>query len=370
VHIGPANLPILYQFGGAIERRIIELARAQSKLGHEVVVYSSGDEKVESRVDGVAVRHIPLRINGKGRFLEFQVRAVRDLRSRSGPRPDILHFHSQPEGAFLARRLNARKFLSYDNFDFRNSSSNHLAMVYRRLLMRFDKLLPCSQYCLLKSQSLWDFPSQLVTPLFNGVNIEQFSPDQAQGLRESERLQLDGKIALYVGRVCRQKGTHVLIEAFRIINAARSDIKLVIAGPISQFGSTEDASMWKEQIDEVRGLYLGAVEEERLSSIYNLADIFVMPTIELEMFGMAVIEAQACGKPVVASDHGGLKETVPESCGGRFPIGDGRALAQQIMSLIDNETIYARCSQNAIKNASQYAWSRIAETAIDIYEAR
>ena len=49
-----------------------------------------------------------------------------------------------------------------------------------------------------------------------------------------------------------------------------------------------------------------------------------MPTREFEMFGMAAVEALACGKPVVASDHGGLKETVPDACGGRFTPGNER----------------------------------------------
>ena len=63
-------------------------------------------------------------------------------------------------------------------------------------------------------------------------------------------------------------------------------------------------------------LYLRAIEESQLNAIYNLADVFVMPTRACEMFGMAAVEAQACGRPVVSRDAGGLKEVLLSNRGG------------------------------------------------------
>jgi glycosyltransferase involved in cell wall biosynthesis len=74
-------------------------------------------------------------------------------------------------------------------------------------------------------------------------------------------------------------------------------------------------------------IYLGAVHEERLAGVYNLADIFPMSTRELEMIGMPAVGAQACGVAVVSSDRGGLCETVPTSCGSRFALEAPAALA-------------------------------------------
>ena len=64
------------------------------------------------------------------------------------------------------------------------------------------------------------------------------------------------------------------------------------------------------RISEVGGIYLGPVQEKDLAATYNLCDVFVMPTRSIEMFGMAALEAQACGKPVVCSQHGGLPEVI------------------------------------------------------------
>ena len=106
--------------------------------------------------------------------------------------------------------------------------------------------------------------------------------------------------------------------------------------PIGQFGTSQKTNELTEGIQNVNGIYLGAVDEEEINAIYNLCDVFVMPTISVEMFGMSAVEAQACGKPVIASDHGGLKETVPNDCGGRFETGKPEKLVEKILELVDD----------------------------------
>jgi glycosyltransferase involved in cell wall biosynthesis len=130
---------------------------------------------------------------------------------------------------------------------------------------------------------------------------------------------------------------------------------------------TEDPERWVERIEQVGGRYLGAVEESRLSTIYNLADVFVMPTRALEMFGMAAVEAQACAKPVIASDCGGLREVVPDDCGARFPVGMSTRLAEEIEKLMDDPGRLATCSANALQNAAKYRWAAICDTLEQLY---
>ena len=317
-HISVGTLPVLYRFGGAVERRIIEIAREQVRRGNEVSVYSVGDENETRAIDGVEYHFLKCRTRLTWKPLEFQFRAVREMKRRG--RRDVLHFHGQPEGALMSMGVPAKKVLSYDYFVFRHSDRMPLYHLYKRILKRFDLLLPCSRYCLRESQNFWHFPNEKLSVLYNGVNTRQFRPDEEAAAKERSLLGIRKRVFLYVGRVCEQKGSDVLLEATRLLRQRRDDLQLVISGPIGQFGREDDPDRWVERIREAGGLYLGAVEESRLAAIYNLAHVFVMPTRANEMFGMAAVEAQACGKPVVASDHGGLQEVVPRDCGAVSPL--------------------------------------------------
>jgi D-inositol-3-phosphate glycosyltransferase len=86
------------------------------------------------------------------------------------------------------------------------------------------------------------------------------------------------------------------------------------------------------------------------------------------MFGMAAVEAQACGKPVVASDHGGLRETVPEAAGTRFRTGDATDLAAHLETLLDDSGLRASLGSGAIENAARYDWPRIAQRCHEVYD--
>jgi glycosyltransferase involved in cell wall biosynthesis len=363
-HISVSTLPVLYRFGGAIERRIVEIAQEQARRGHRVRVYSVGDTTETREVNGVTYHFLKCRTRLPFKHLEFQYQVVRELKQHSH---EVLHFHSQPEGAWMSKGVAARKVLSYDFFHFRGGRRTPLYHVYKRVLRGFDLLLPCSQYCLEESQSFWSFPASKLRILYNGVNTRQFRPDPEAAARERAQLGIDQKVMLYVGRVCEQKGSDVLLQTARILRERRRDVRLVVAGPIGQFGLKDDPDRWVQRIEEVGGLYLGAVEESRLNAIYNLADVFVMPTRVHEMFGMAAVEAQACGKPVVSSDSGGLKEVVPSSCGARFPVGDSARMADEIERLVDDPHRYAACAASALANAATYDWARICDACDELY---
>src|SRR5439155_9191311 len=127
-------------------------------------------------------------------------------------------------------------------------------------------------------------------------------------------------VVLYVGRVCTQKGTHVLLEAFRRISRRRNDVQLVVAGPVEQFASRTSPAAWQARIGEVGGRYLGPVDEDRLAHLYNMAEMYVLSTVRFEMFGMAAVEAQSCCVKVIASVYVGLSETVQFSTCDQFTV--------------------------------------------------
>lgn len=367
-----------FRFGGAVQRRIRELAVEQARRGHQVTVFCGNDHDERLESDGVRFEHVRCATPSPFCEVELQLRVVARLRKPAMHEmnvPDVLHFHGQAEGALLSGPLGIPTVLSYDYFRFRTdhfllpTGRSMLYWPYRSMLRRFDRLLPCSAYCARESCAHWKISTANVRILYNGVNLAQFRPDVRLGDLMRESLGLDRRVVLYVGRVCVQKGSDVLVESVRRLRRARTDFTLAVAGPIGQFGVSSDTSRWPDTIDAVGGRYLGPIEEDRLAAVYNMADVFVMPTREFEMFGMAAVEAQACGKPVVASDHGGLAETVPEEVGGRFPVGDAAALARRLDGLLSDRTLYRHCARAALANARRFDWSAICDDLQRYYVA-
>ena len=140
-----------------------------------------------------------------------------------------------------------------------------------------------------------------------------------------------------------------------------------MAGPTGQFGSSQPSRI-TARIGAVGGTWLGAVPEERLADVFRAMDIFVMPTREYEMFGMAAAEALSAGTPVVCSRQGGLPEVVPETAGVLVPPGDPKALADALIRLCVEPDRRRELTDAAHGSASRFSWASIAEESERIYD--
>lgn len=360
VHVGPSRLPLPARLGGAVERRMMELAEAQARTGEQVVVYSTGPETGWREHRGVRIRYLA------GSHAEFALGFVQDLTRSFAGRRYVIHVHNRAEIAWLAKSAGLGPtvlscdyhFEPWRRFAHLRKASKAL---WRRCLMSCDRVAPVSDYCLGVYRDYWNLPGRRWTLIPNGVDCERFHPDPALRAAWRDRLGLNGRpMILYAGRLCEQKGTDLLISAYRML---RRPAALVVVGPCERFGRT-DLSPLASEIGRVGGLYLPPLDDADMPGIYNACDIFAMPTRDLEMFGMAAVEAQACGKPVVASDHGGLRETVPESAGVRFRVGDAADLAASLDAMLERREDFV---EGALRNARLYDWPRVAARCGEVY---
>ena len=362
VHVGPSHLPLPARRGGAVERRMMELAEAQARDGERVIVYSGGLETGWRQYRGVSIRYL------SGSRTDFALCFAQDLGRRT---PRVIHVHNRAEIAWLTKTAGlAPAVLSCDyhyepwrRFPYLRKASK---AVWRRCLMSCDRIAPVSDYCREIYQAYWNLPDSKLAPIANGVDCARFHPDAARRAQWRSRLGVDARpMILYVGRLCAQKGTDLLIAAYRMLKRPAA---LVVAGPCERFGTTHLSAL-VARVQEAGGIYLPPLDDADMPGIYNACDIFAMPTRELEMFGMAAVEAQACGKPVIASDHGGLRETVPESAGARFQTGDAADLAAHLETLLDSPALLATLGAGARENAARYDWPRIAQRCQEVYAA-
>lgn len=362
IHVGPARLPLPARRGGAVERRMLELAQAQVRRGERVIVYSTGPETGWAEYGGVAIRYLA------GPQAEFPLRFLQDMARRPAR---VIHVHNRAEIAWLVKRAGlGPAVLSCDYHLEPWRRFAHLRRIsrgaWRRCLLACDRIAPVSEYCLEVHREYWRLPAAKFAPIPNGVDCARFRPDDALRAEWRARLGFDERpIILYVGRLCEQKGTDLLIAAYRML---KRPAVLMVAGPCEQFGQTKLTAL-AAQVRETGGIYLPPLDDADLPGIYNACDIFVMPTRELEMFGMAAVEAQACGKPVIASDQGGLRETVAECAGMRFGAGDAAGLTDRLEFLLDRPALRNALGAGARENALRYDWPRIAQRCGEVYAA-
>jgi glycosyltransferase involved in cell wall biosynthesis len=368
VHIGPAALPVGYAFGGAVERRMVELAAAQQRRGDDVLIVSVSPDGDGRRAVGpahsVPVVDIACRTRRPVRDMELLLRARAEITAFA---PDVIHAHNTVTASVMLAGIAAAKVLTFDFFRYRYSGNPVARSAYRRALRSFDLLMPVSQFCAREAAQYWSLAQADFRVLPNGVNVEQFRPDDSRRTAARQRYGVDRQLVIgYVGRVCEQKGSDTLVEAFRKVKLNHPGAALLVAGPSDFFGRGQSTPL-TDRIGELGGRWLGAVPDDEVADVFRSLDICAMPTRQDEMFGMAAAEAMSSGTPVVCSDLGGLPEVVGSAAGILVPPNDADALAEQLSALCDDPAALARLAAAAPAQARRFTWPDIAERADELY---
>jgi glycosyltransferase involved in cell wall biosynthesis len=194
-----------------------------------------------------------------------------------------------------------------------------------------------------------------------GVDRELFSPMRRDG-RALARFGVDegaGPIALYVGRLSKEKNLDTLSAVWATIHAARPDARLLVVGGEGPLRGTFKAP----GMIETGGLY-----GEELASVFASADVFLFPS-ETETFGNVVIEAAASGLPAIVSTQGASREHVVDGVTGRIVDANDRALfAQSALDLFADPALRARMGVAARAHVASYDLGDAVTATWDIYE--
>jgi len=189
-----------------------------------------------------------------------------------------------------------------------------------------------------------------------GVNLERFRPLDKEAARANTQLSREEKIALFVGRPDPIKGLEQLLKALNRLPYAAS-LRLVVVG-----GNGNDIARWDKFCRELQipfpVTFRGTVEHHLMPYYYNAADFCVVPSY-YESFGLAALEAMACGIPVLAADVGELKKIIRQGETGYIvPSNSPEALATMMETLLKNPGNY---DLNVVRNTvSGYGWPEIA----------
>lgn len=167
-------------------------------------------------------------------------------------------------------------------------------------------LVPTKEYMKILEER--GFDKAKMTLFKRGIDLQQYQykPSGKEFLRDFAGL-ADGPTLLYTGRISKDKNPDFLRELYQRILSRYPDTNLVIAGDGPYLAELKESFKGSQRVH-----FCGLVDQKVLPNVYSGADLFIFPS-NIDTFGMAVLEAQACGLPAVVSDKGGPKEII--KCG-------------------------------------------------------
>ncbi len=205
-------------------------------------------------------------------------------------------------------------------------------------------------------------PEEKVEVISMGCDLAGFSPEK----RNPVRFASGRRHVLFVGRLVEVKGVRYLIDAMEAVDA---DLHIVGDGP-----EAADLRARAERFGD-RIVFLGSMPHEALAELYASADVCVFPSIHAsdgteEGFGLVIVEAMACGTPVVASRSGGIVDIVSDGVNGLLAEEkDSRSLADRINAVLSDPELAGRLRAAGLETARRYDYGALAERFARVLDA-
>lgn len=190
-------------------------------------------------------------------------------------------------------------------------------------------------------------------------------PKIARGiLLDKYKIPKDAIILLHVGKPFRRKNDIQLVKILNYIVSHQKYNNIVLI-KVGLFSGDASAYIQKYHLSN-NIINIQGVSESDLIELYNLADIFVFPSIS-EGFGFPVLEAMACGTPVVASNTTSIPEIVGDA-GILIEPYNTEGFSESIIELSTNENLITHYSKAGLQRATKFSWSKTAKMTYDLYQ--
>ncbi|MDD5448188.1 MAG: glycosyltransferase family 4 protein [Actinomycetota bacterium] len=350
--------PYSWAYPGGVNSHVRGLASEMQRRGHEITVIApelSGEIPMVSTVD--AGRSVPIPANGSIAHIALSPAAgklVRKVVRESSF--EILHVH-EPFVPLLCRTaVLAATCGVVATFHAAGSKRSFPRLLARAtsasVFKKIDGLIAVSPSAKSTAMSTFGGDYKLIP---NGVDTKLFCREGTHASLASP----GDSVILFVGRDEPRKGLGVLLRAFELLLDEIPHAKLALVGP----GLSRPRVLGSLPPRVRDGLIcVGEVGSDELPTYYRAADIFCAPSIASESFGIILVEAMACGTPVIASDIPGYRYVVEVAGGGfLFPPGNAEELAATLARLLTDEDARKRVTASALEGVGRFSWERVGE---------
>lgn len=219
-----------------------------------------------------------------------------------------------------------------------------------------DRVIAVSEYTKQVVQKQYGIADEKITVVHNGVDLEEFRPTDLGHLFPND------KVVLYVGRLTRQKGVEYFLKsAKQVLEKVPNSVFLVVGnGDMYQQLMFEAARLGVGH----RTIFTGFMQGEKLRGCYEMADVFVMPSVS-EPYGIVALEAIASGTPAVISKQSGVSEALEHVM--KVDFWDTKKMAEAVVKLIEKPKWAKRLASRALEEARLMSWDAAAAKTIAVY---
>ncbi len=356
---------------GGVERGTIEVADAIQAAGGRSIVVSNGGPMVHE-LDRVGAEHIELPVHSKNPMvMRANIAKLVEIIERE--HVDIVHARSRAPAwsAYYAAKQTNTHFVT--TFHGTYSHGNAFKRKYNSVMTKGEIVIAISSFIAGHMRKIYGVANESIRVIPRGVDMVRFDPakvsaERLVALAGQWRVPDGAPVVMLPGRLTRWKGQITFIEA--IAKLGRKDIRALLVG------SDQGREAYRKELEtliEEKGLndVVRLVDHcDDMAAAYMLTDIVVSASTDPEAFGRVAIEAQSLGRPVVATNHGGAKETVIEGkTGWLVEPGNAEDMADAIRKGLDlDDQAWEAFSQRAIKNIrDNFSKETMCAKTLDVY---
>ena len=371
------SIPVILQVlpalnTGGVERGVIEVARAIVEAGGKAIVASSGGAMVRE-LDRIGALHITLPLASKNPFTIRRniKRLVKVIKEHA---IDIVHARSRAPAwsAYWAAQKAGVHFVTTYHGTY-NGGMLGLKDRYNSVMAKGERVIAISEFIRRHIEATHPIDPTKIRVIHRGVDLERFdaacvSPERVIQLANLWRIPESYKVVMLPGRLTRWKGQTVLIEA--LAELRRKDVRCLLVGSDQgRTAYTEELKALITKLDLMDVVHIVG-DCKDMPAAYMLTDVVVLASTDPEAFGRVIVEAEAMGRPVVATNNGAAPETVIEGQTGRLvPPNDPKAMAEALAWALDlsPERRDEVAAASVALARSQFSSQKMCAETLDVY---